>query len=107
MCRACYGTSRPSSFVLHSEGDYRDGTVRSIANLQQVLCAVEPWLPLRGMLLSNHDQKGHFRLGGCVDERGLRWGWISGFTGITAYQRPPIDSVTFVPSHPVLRRTSV
>jgi hypothetical protein len=36
------------------------------------------------VLRSNHDQDGHFRLGGCVDERGVRRGWISGFTGITA-----------------------
>jgi hypothetical protein len=71
------------------------------------------------MIRSNHDQDGRFRLGGCVDERGVRWGWISGFTAITASQRPPnigctftahrppSNGFTYVLSHPDLRRTTV
>jgi hypothetical protein len=85
------------------------------------------------MIRSNHDQDGRFRLGGCVDERGVRRGWISGFTGITAItasQRPPnigctftahrppsngftyvlshpSNGFTYVLSHPDLRRTTV
>jgi hypothetical protein len=97
---------------------------------QQILCAVEPWLPTTAVLRLNHDQDGHFRLGGCVDERGVRWGWISGFTGITVSQRPPnigctftahrppsngftyvlshpSNGFTYVLSHPDLRRTTV
>ena len=97
---------------------------------QQILCAVEPWLPTTAVLRSNHDQDGRFCLGGCVDERGVRWGWISGFTAITASQRPPnigctftahrppsngftyvlshpSNGFTYVLSHPDLRRTTV
>ena len=49
----------------------------------------------------------------------MRWGWISGFTGITASQRPPnigctftahrppSNGFTYVLSHPDLRRTTV
>lgn len=77
------------------------------------------------MIRSNHDQDGRFRLGGCVDERGVRWGWISGFTAITASQRPPnigctftahrppsngctfVNGYTFVPKHPDLRRSTL
>jgi hypothetical protein len=95
---------------------------------QQIFCAVEPWLPTTAVLRSNHDQDGRFRLGGCVDERGVRRGWISGFTAITAItasQRPPnigctftahrppsngctfVNGFTYVLSHPDLRRTTV
>jgi hypothetical protein len=52
------------------------------------------------MIRSNHDQDGRFRLGGCVDERGVRRGWISGFTGITASQRPPNIGCTFTAHRP-------